>query len=142
MNDNPTRYPDYLRLLSIFHYVVAGLAGLAALLPVLYMAVGLAILAKASEPSGDPVGRVFALVFITVAAGLLLGALTLAVSIGLAGRWLAGHSHYNFCLVMAAVECVFMPFGTVLGVLTLIALLQPPVKVLFGELTAPATAAG
>jgi hypothetical protein len=131
---NPAPYRDYLRLLSVFHYVVAGLAGLASLLPVVYMAVGLAILGTATHGGPpDPMGRAIALIFVTVAAGLLAGALTLTVCIGLAGRYLAGHSHYTFCLVMAAVECVFMPFGTVLGVLTLITLLQEPAKVLFGE---------
>lgn len=135
----PTPYRDYLRLLSIFHYVVAGLVSLGSLIPLVYLAVGLAIFGQAAKDSpGEPVGMAIATIFITVAAGLFLSALALAVSIGVAGRWLAGHSHYTFCLVMAAVECVFMPFGTVLGVMTLIVLLQEPVKVLFGEPLAPA----
>jgi hypothetical protein len=37
-----------------------------------------------------------------------------------------------FCLVMGGVECLFMPFGTVLGVFTIIVLMQEPVKQLFG----------
>jgi hypothetical protein len=32
---------------------------------------------------------------------------------------------------MAGVMCIFMPFGTVLGVFTLIVLLRPSVKPLF-----------
>ncbi len=138
---NPTSYRDYLRLLSIFHYVVAGVAGLASLLPVVYMAVGVAILGSATHGSaGDPMGRAIALIFVTVAAGMLAGALTMTVCIALAGRYLGARSHYTFCLVMAAVECVFMPFGTVLGVLTLIVLLQQPTKELFGESEAPVPA--
>jgi len=134
-------YPDYLRLLSIFHYVVAGVAGLASLLPVVYMAVGVALLGSATRGGPpDPMGRAIALIFVTVSAGLLVGALAMTVCIALAGRFLAGRTHYNFCLVMAAAECVFMPFGTVLGVLTLIVLLQNPVKALFGEPAAVAAA--
>ena len=38
---------------------------------------------------------------------------------------------------MAAISCAFMPFGTVLGVFTLIVLLRPGVKELFGVGTAP-----
>jgi len=38
-----------------------------------------------------------------------------------------------FCLVMAGAECLFMPFGTVLGVFTIILLLQEPVKQLFNS---------
>jgi hypothetical protein len=37
-----------------------------------------------------------------------------------------------FCLVMGGVECLFMPFGTVLGVFTIIVLMREPVKQLFG----------
>ncbi len=135
---NPTPYRDYLRLLSIFHYVVAGLTGLASLLPVLYMTVGLAILGTAAHGSPpNPIGRAIVLIFVTAAAGLLVGALAMTVCIAMAGRYLAGYTHYTFCLVISAVECIFMPFGTVLGVLTLIVLLQEPVKELFGELPAP-----
>jgi hypothetical protein len=36
-----------------------------------------------------------------------------------------------FCLVMASITCMFMPFGTVLGVFTLIVLMRPSVKPLF-----------
>jgi hypothetical protein len=35
------------------------------------------------------------------------------------------------CLVMRGVECLFMPFGTVLGIFTIILLIQEPVKQLF-----------
>jgi hypothetical protein len=36
-----------------------------------------------------------------------------------------------FCLVVAGVSCLFMPFGTILGVLSLIVLNRPSVKLLF-----------
>jgi hypothetical protein len=35
------------------------------------------------------------------------------------------------CFVVAAIECIFMPFGTVLGVFTIIVLSRPSVKALF-----------
>ena len=34
---------------------------------------------------------------------------------------------------MAAISCAFMPFGTVLGIFTLIVLTKPPVKSLFAR---------
>jgi hypothetical protein len=49
-----------------------------------------------------------------------------------AGRFLAKRKHHTFCVVMGAVECIFMPFGTVLGVFTLIVLTRESVKHLFG----------
>ena len=36
-----------------------------------------------------------------------------------------------YCFVVAAIECILIPFGTVLGVFTIIALSRPSVKVLF-----------
>lgn len=36
-----------------------------------------------------------------------------------------------YCLVMAGIECMFMPFGTVLGVFTIIVLMRESVQKLF-----------
>jgi len=58
---------------------------------------------------------------------------TLAVFIIIAGRCLAKRKHYMFCLVIAAISCIFMPFGTVLGVFTIIVLMRPSVKELFAS---------
>ena len=38
---------------------------------------------------------------------------------------------------MAGIECMFTPFGTVLGVFTIIVLMRPEVKTMFGIVTAP-----
>ena len=43
---------------------------------------------------------------------------------------------WTFCLVMGAVACMFMPVGTVLGVFTIVVLMKPSVKELFGEAVA------
>jgi len=61
-----------------------------------------------------------------IACGLAFASFVLAT-----GRCLAKRKHYTFCLVMAAIECIFMPFGTVLGVFTIIALNRETVKRLF-----------
>ena len=49
----------------------------------------------------------------------------------LAGRNLARRRRYLFCQVVAGVGCMFMPFGTVLGVFTLVVLSRPAVRNLF-----------
>jgi hypothetical protein len=48
-----------------------------------------------------------------------------------AGRFLARRKHHLFCLVVAGVECLFFPFGTVLGVFTIIVLMRPSVQQAF-----------
>jgi hypothetical protein len=86
----------------------------------------------------EPVAQVMGCFFVAIAGtGLLLG-LGLAICLVLAGRALLERKHYTFCLVMACVSCMFMPFGTVLGVFSLLVLLRPSVKELFGVGDTPA----
>src|SRR6266496_1341209 len=55
-----------------------------------------------------------------------------AICILIAGRSLAKHTRYWFAFVMACIECLFIPFGTILGVFTIIVLSRESVKTLFG----------
>jgi len=128
-----TRNEEHLRLLSIFHYVVSALAALFACIPTLYLVIGLFFLLAPQQVAGKggpppPFIGWFFVIFGSVA--ILLG-LTFAAFVLAAGRALARRKHYMFCLVMGGVECVFMPFGTVLGVFTLVVLTQAAVKQLF-----------
>ena len=123
---------EHLRLLSIFHYVVAGLIGLVSLFPIFHLVMGIGIMTGALDTEGDSAAALFGGLFAGFALLIILLGLTLAVVVAMAGRGLARHDGYTFCLVVAAVECVFMPLGTVLGVFTLIVLLRPSVKALFG----------
>ena len=132
------RDEEHLRLLSIFHYVVGGLAVLFSLFPLLYAGMGGLFVWLAQHPSatqnGQPPPPILGWIFIGVGAfGFLLG-LTLAIFIILAGRALAKRKRYQFAFVVACIECLFMPFGTVLGVFTLIVLSRESAKALF---TAP-----
>jgi hypothetical protein len=57
---------------------------------------------------------------------------TLVVCVVIAGVSLSHRKRYTFCLVVAGLEAVLcMPFGTILGVFTIIVLLRPGVKTLF-----------
>jgi hypothetical protein len=125
---------QHLRLLSIFHYVVAGIAGLFALFPVIHLVLGVALMTGALEGEADePVARFAGLFFVVLATTMILLGLTFAVLLAVAGRFLVRHQRYTFCLVMAGVACMFMPFGTVLGVFTIVVLTKDSVKQLFGK---------
>ncbi len=138
MNDDQ----EHLRLLSIFHYVVAGCAAIFACLPLIHLAIGLAFLSGKIDGTQGPenAGRLVGGFLVGIASVFLLFGWTLVGFLVLAGRSLAQHRRYTFCLVMAAISCAFMPFGTVLGVFTLIVLLRPGVKELFGVRVASAEA--
>ena len=81
----------------------------------------------------DPEARPIGLVIMVFAGLVILAGWTLAALIAYAGRSLQTRKRYTFCLVMAGVECIFMPVGTVLGVFTMIVLVRDSVKELFGK---------
>ena len=70
--------------------------------------------------------------FIGVALFIILSGLTFATCVAVAGRRLVRHTGYMYCLVIAGIECIFVPLGTILGVLTIVVLMRPQVKELFG----------
>jgi hypothetical protein len=133
---------EHLRLLSIFHYVVAGLGALFACFPVIHLVIGLTLAFAPGVlehgPKGNPVVPQFVgLLFATFAAAMILAGWTVSFGVFLAGRFLGQHRHYTFCLIVACILCLMFPFGTVLGVFTLIVLLRPSVKTLFGQPAGP-----
>ena len=141
--DNMTRDEEQLRLLSIFHYVASGLAALFACFPVFHLTIGLVLVfaPQAFAGNGQPPPAFLGWFFVIFAATFMLLGWTFAAFILTAGRCLARRKHYMFCLIMAGVECLFMPFGTVLGTFTIITLVREPVKQLF-EAHPPETTAG
>ena len=125
---------DHLRILSIFHYVVAGVAALFACFPILHLVMGIMLLSGAfpeAKPGDEQVTRMMGAFFVALSVvGITLG-LTYSILLVLSGTYLRKRIHYTFCLVMAGIACIFMPFGTVLGVFTIVVLVRPSVKGLF-----------
>ncbi len=130
----PEPIEHHLRLLSIFHYVVAGLVILFACIFIIHLVMGIVILAKPEllrDSRGQLPPRIVGVIFtvlggLAVTAGWALGGCLIA-----AGRFIARRKKYMFCFVVAIISCIFSPFGTVLGVFTLIVLSRPSVKALF-----------
>lgn len=135
-----------LRLLSIFHYVVAGLTALFSLFPLIHVGIGIAALSGAMpiDSNGGPASpsetRLFGWLFIAIGSIVILCGLTLASFMAYAGRCLARQRRHTLCLVVAALSCMCMPLGTVLGVFTLIVLMRPAVAASFGPADAAAVA--
>jgi hypothetical protein len=125
---------EHLRLLAIFHYVVAGLTALFSMFPLLHLALGLFVIfsPRSFQEHGNPPPAFIGWFFVVFASVFILLGLTLATFILINGRCIAKRRHYTFCQVIACVECLLMPFGTILGVFTLIVLSRESVKPLFG----------
>jgi hypothetical protein len=131
-----------LKLLSIFHYVAAGLLAVCATIPIIHLVIGLFFLNAPDEVfDGDPpppaVRTLIGILFTVIPTLIILAGWTTAFLTALAGRYLSRRRHHTFCLVSAGVLCMFMPIGTVLGVLTIIVLIQPEVKDAFFKADVP-----
>jgi hypothetical protein len=125
---------EHLRLLSIFHYVLAGLAALLALIPVIHLGLGVAIVTgRLPDAPYDQGLRAFGWAFIVLASLFIAVGEMFALGLALAGSCLARRTRYGFCFAMAAIACLFMPLGTVLGVFTIVVLEREAVKRLFGR---------
>jgi hypothetical protein len=130
---------QYLNILAIFHYVVGGLTALFACFPIFHLTIGLSMLTGGFGPMPDEdfPFRLFGLMFVLIPAAIILLGWILAGFMVAAGYFLRKRQKHTFCLVVAGVECIFIPFGTVLGVFTIVLLVQPSVKALFGGTSRP-----
>ena len=124
---------EHLRLLSIFHYVVGGITALFACFPFIHLAVGIGLISGAfpTGPGQESPPLWAGWLFIVIASVMIFIGWALAVAVLVAGKFFGRHDHYMYCFVVAAIECLLMPFGTVLGVFTIIVLSRPSVKALF-----------
>jgi len=132
------RDEEHLQLLAIFHYVVAGLGALFCFFPLLYSVLGGFLLYAANHPgtgNQEPPPAVLGWVFIVLGALLFLAGVTMAICILIAGRSLALRKNYSFAMVIACIECLFIPFGTILGVFTIVVLSRESARELFSTAT-------
>ena len=134
------RDTEQLNLLAIFHYVVAGFAALFSFFPLIYTAVGVIFISAArhgtAKPGQELPPEFLGWLFAALGALLFVIAVVMAICILIAGRSLAMRKRYSFALVIACIECLFVPFGTILGVFTIVALSRESVRTLFSKATA------
>ncbi len=123
---------EHLRLLRIFHYIVGGLAALFSCFALMYVGFGCLILYAPAQAHGDPPPLIMGWFMIAFGALLFLIGEATAVCILLAGRFIRQRKRYWFVFVTACVQCLFMPFGTILGVFTIIVVSRGTVKEVFG----------
>ena len=107
------RDAEQLNLLAIFHYVVSGLAALFSFFSLIYTAVGVIFIFAARHGTAKPgeelppefLGWIFAVLGLV----LFVIGIAMAICILIAGRSLALGKRYSFALVIACIECLFVP---------------------------------
>jgi len=125
---------DHLKLLSIFHFVGAGFALLGVLFLLAHFAIFHAFFANPkmweNQKQGPPPAEVFAILkwFYLIFAIWFGGSGVLNVISALCIR---AKKHRTFSLIVAGINCLHLPLGTVLGVFTIIVLLRDSVRELY-----------
>lgn len=133
---------SHLSLLAAFHYVMAGFMILMSLAGLVYVGTGILFLAipdVMTQGPGGPQGEVPPEAARFLAGGFMIGVgvLFIAILAGIgvmqivAGNSLRSRQRWLFCLVVAGLNCMHAPFGTLLGVFTFVVLFRPAVKELF-----------
>jgi len=129
---------SHLKVLSVLHFVGAGLAALGIVFVGLHFLLFRTVVMNPAfqGPPGStpPPAEIFDfLQWIYVVLGLWYG--TSLVMNLLAGSYLNARKHRTFCFVTAAINCLHMPLGTVLGIFTIIVLARDAVRVAFAPRT-------
>jgi hypothetical protein len=133
MGELVDRDQEHLHLLRLSYFIMAGVAGFFTLFMLLYIGIGW-VLASGVFPSSssshdDP--RFVGEIFLCVGLVLFLSGLAITFLNYWAGRSLGECRRRTFCLVMAVLSCLNIPFGTAVGILTFIVLDRPSVRALF-----------
>lgn len=126
---------EQLKLLATFHYVVAALGAVFACFPLVHVALGLMMVLKPEFMSeghrGSSPPAAFGYLFIVMGGMFILVGWAAAICTFISGRFLARRRKRMFSFVVAAVLCMFVPFGTILGVFTIIVLSRESVQRLY-----------
>jgi hypothetical protein len=132
------RDSEHLRLLAIFHFVVAGLSLLGIGFVVLHYELMSTLVLNpqmwknsAHPPPFTPEQFMAMFVWFYVLFGVMLAAA--AVLNFFSGLFLLRRRHRIFSFVVAVLDCLQVPFGTVLGVLTLLVLMRDSVRQAYEE---------
>lgn len=124
---------EHLKLLRLFHYVNSGVAVFISAIFLPYIVVGtLCCLNPSLFKSGADAATEFPGMFF-LAAGVV-PALMCWIYAGAnfwAARALRDRSHHLGCMIISGVNCMFAPFGTMLGILTIMTLSRESVKARF-----------
>ena len=133
MADLVDRDQEHLRLLHLCYYLHAGVTATLALIGLIYVLIGVLVTSAMMVQSGSgnaDTQRVG--VIIVVMGSIFVGVgLGVAVLTFLTGHYLQRRRHRTFCIVMAGLTCLWIPYGTVLGVCTIIVLNRPAVTEMF-----------
>ena len=130
MIDTEQKDKDHIKILSIFHYILCGLSVCGILFLILHYMIFQTIFTNDEMFSEDPANRPpedFLAIFVWFYLLMGLFILIFGVMNFLSARFMTQRKNRLFSLITAGINCIQFPFGTTLGVFTIIVLLRDSV---------------
>lgn len=138
---------EHLKLLSLGYMISAATTAFFSLFGLMYMVIGImmsAIIPHKPEVAAQP-GQEFPAsvgwIFAGIGLAVFLVMIILAAAKLRAAFCIKNRKSRTFCMVMAGISCLEIPYGTVLGVLSFIVLGRDSVTRLFNSSVAPESVA-
>lgn len=127
-----------LELITIFHYVVSAVIFLKGMTAFMFMGIGAIAMVTVMQQEGpDPPAAaamgLIGIIFFVIPIFFSAVTATIGTAVLIAGRRIAKRTHLTYCQIIAGLECLCFPYGTVLGVFTLIALTRDDIKTQFQD---------
>jgi len=122
---------EHLQLLAILYYVMGGFATLGACIPLAYFGAGLAFLGGAvaqTDRDASAGMAAFGGLVMVIAIPFVLLMFVQIICLFLTGRYLSESRNHLFCFINACLLCMHAPFGTALGIFTIVVLSRETVK--------------
>ena len=133
-----SRDEEHLRLLALFHYIYGGLVALLSSVGLIHLIMGLMMLRNPGmfpltpPGGGGPPFPFNPAYFFILFGGLVVGlGWTMGTLSVISGRCISFRRARTFSLVVAGINCIWVPFGTIMGVFTLIVLLRESVAAIY-----------
>jgi hypothetical protein len=136
---------QFLNLLVIFHFVLAGIAFFMGLCPLIFLGMGIWMVSGAFPtgpapptypgappgPQQPPPLQLAGWIMIGEYGFLFVAVYGAGILACVVGYFLKRRRRWLFCIVGSGIQCLFFPFGTVLGVFTIIVLARESVRYIF-----------
>lgn len=131
-----------LKTLSTFHYIVGILQMLFSLFPLIHIVIGLGLAFFPSilgEDAPNKIPQFFGIFFAVIGSVFLITGEVLGLLTIYSGKLIARQQKLTFSIVIGCLNCLFFPFGTILGIFTIITLNKDSVKQLYQNQSSPNT---
>lgn len=134
MGELVDRDQEHLSLLKWGFYIMAGISGLMALFSLLYIGLG-SIFAmgfiRAMKDSTTNSQQALGSAFLSLGLAFFLVGFATTLLTYFAARSVNERRRRTFCVIIAGLWCLWIPFGTAIGVCAILVLNRPSVAALF-----------